>query len=169
MTSRNHREGRASYDRSAAMSTMSGSRHTAPTMPDRPVPDPIETVRSFAAYATNLDEMFGYFARDAVWEGVPLGITFRGIAEIRGFLTDWVSSYDEYVIEAQEVLDFGGGVVLALVHQLVRPAGGAIDARVREDWAFVFVWADGQVVRVEAHQDLDQARAAAERLAEERA
>ena len=72
------------------------------------------------------------FADDAVWEGVPLGLRFSGVREIRSFLTDWIASYEQYEIQPHEVLDLGGGVVLALVQQqVVRPAGSTTGAPIR--------------------------------------
>ena len=37
-----------------------------------------------------------------------------------------------------------------------------------EPWTFVFVWVGGSVARAEAYRDLNEGRAAAERLAQER-
>ena len=140
-------------------------------MPREPAtPDLVELVRSFAELAPNdLDAMLRHFAADAIWEATPLGTTYHGREEIRGFLTDWMGSYDAYEIEPQDIRDVGNGVVLALVHQLVRPVGGAADTRMREPWAFVFVWREGSIARAVADQRFDKAIATAQRLAEERA
>jgi hypothetical protein len=40
---------------------------------------------------------------------------------------------------------------------------------VQERWAFTVFWVEGMVVRVTGRNDINEARAAAERLAEERA
>jgi ketosteroid isomerase-like protein len=108
------------------------------------------------------------FAADAVWDAVPLGQSFHGVASIRSFLEDWRSPYDEYEIEVEEIVDLGSDVVLAVVIQTTRPVGGRTRTRMRETWAFVYVWTNGIVVRAAAYQDITTARAAAERLAEER-
>jgi SnoaL-like domain len=108
------------------------------------------------------------FAPDAAWDAVPLGQSFQGAAAIRSFLADWRSTYEEYEIEPQEIRDLGNGVVLAVVSQITRPVGSTTRTRMREAWAFVFVWIDGTVVRAAANSDIVQARAVAERLAEER-
>ncbi len=47
-----------------------------------------------------------------------------------------------------------------------RPVGST--GRVQERWAFTSVWAAGMIGRVVVGNDIDKARAAAERLAEER-
>jgi uncharacterized protein (TIGR02246 family) len=130
-------------------------------------PDLAGLVLGFAAAPNDLEPMLRLFAPDAVWEGVPLGLHFRGVQEIRGFLTDWIGTYEEYEIQPQEVRDLGGGVVIAIVDQVVRPAG-TTGTPLREAWAFVFVWTGGVVARVFAYQDIDEARAVAEGLVRER-
>jgi ketosteroid isomerase-like protein len=131
-------------------------------------PDLAGLVLGFAAAPSDLEPMLKLFAQDAVWEGVPLGLRFCGVKEIRSFLTDWIGSYQEYEIQPREIREFGEGVVLALVDQVVRPAGSTTGTPIREAWAFVFVWAGPVVGRVFAYQDIDEARAVAERLAQER-
>jgi ketosteroid isomerase-like protein len=67
----------------------------------------------------------------------------------------------------QEVLDLGSGVVFAVVLQHARLAESAREVRMR--YASVNSGVDGQFVRITNYTDVDQARAAAERLAEEQA
>ena len=68
----------------------------------------------------------------------------------------------------EELLDLGNGVVFALVRQAGRPIGATGYVRQREGW--VWVWVEGLIASVTAYPeaDIDEARAAAERLAEER-
>jgi ketosteroid isomerase-like protein len=131
-------------------------------------PDRVERTRlAFAAWNRgDLDETLKDFAPDAVWEAVPLGLTFDGIAAIRSFLRDWRSTYDEYEIQPHEIRDVSNDVVLTVVRQMVLPAGSTGPTRIAEDWAFVFAWSGGRVVRAVAQQNIDEARAAAERLAD---
>jgi uncharacterized protein (TIGR02246 family) len=133
-------------------------------------PDLVERTRlAFAAWNRgDLDETLNDFAPDAVWEAVPLGLTFDGIAAIRSFLEDWRSTYDEYEIQPHEIRDVSNDVVLTVVRQMVLPAGSTGPTRIAEDWAFVFAWRGGRVVRAVAQQNIDEARAAAQRLAEAR-
>ena len=119
-----------------------------------------------AADRRDFDTAMRYFAGDALWEVRPLGIIFDGAAAIRSFLEDWVGSYEEYEYEQEEALDLGNGVVFVLSRLDARPHGSP--ARVRERWVFTFVWTAGMIVRVTGHTDVDEARAAAERLAESR-
>ena len=76
--------------------------------------------------------------------------------------------FEDLTIEADEILDLGNGVVLTLYHQEGRPIGASSYVRVRS--AMVMLWADAVIVRntVYPESDIDEARAAAERLAEER-
>ena len=133
-------------------------------------PDLVERTRlAFEAWnRVDLDGTLKDFAPDAAWDAVPLGLSFEGAAAIRSFLADWRSTYEEYEIEPQEIRHLGNGVVLAVVSQITRLVGSTTRTRMREAWAFVFAWIDGTIVRVAAYSDIDAARAAAERLAEER-
>jgi hypothetical protein len=90
----------------------------------------------------------------------------EGAAAIRGFHEDWIGSYEEYEnqLEAQ---DLGNDVSFVVLSLDARPAGSA--GRVQERWGFVVTWAAGMIVQVIASTDIDGARAAAERLAQERA
>jgi ketosteroid isomerase-like protein len=117
-----------------------------------------------AADRRDFDAAMRYFAADALWEVRPLGSTFEGAAAIRSFLEDWVGSYEDYEYEQEEALDLGNGVVFAVSRLDARPLGSL--GRVQERWAFTFVWTEGMIVRVTGHTDIDEARAAAERLAE---
>ena len=61
--------------------------------------------------------------------------------------------------------DLGKGVVFAVVTQNGRPVGSAGHVRQREGW--VYVWVGGLIARLTISY-IDEARAVAERLAEER-
>ena len=111
-----------------------------------------------------------YFRPDTVMDIAAYGLgTFDGREAAIGFLKDWISSFEDLTIEPDEILDLGSGVVLTVYHQEGRPIGATNYVRVRS--AIVSVWEDGTVVRstIYPETDIDEARAAAERLAEERA
>jgi hypothetical protein len=65
-----------------------------------------------------------------------------------------------------EVADLGNGVVFVVNLLKGRPVGRTGDTKMRQAW--VQVWVDGMVVRQMSYLDIDEARAAAERLAESR-
>ena len=131
-------------------------------------PDPVELVRRFneAASRLDFDAMVSFYAPDAVWEGRASGMTFEGRTAIRGFWEDVTVAYEEFEWRSEEILDLGNGVVFGVNRASGRPVGST--GRVELHVAFVAVWEEGLVVRVTAYSDPDEARAAAERLAEER-
>jgi hypothetical protein len=70
-------------------------------------------------------------------------------------------------MEVKEFVVLGYGVVLAVVNQEGRPVGVNDPVHQREGWAICWS-ADGLLMRLTTHTDIDEARAAAERLAEDR-
>jgi ketosteroid isomerase-like protein len=131
------------------------------------IPDPAELTR-LAFEAVNqgdIDAVMSFFAPDAVYEGrAGLGDHYEGLAAIRGFLGDWFGSFSEVRYEVEEFVVLDDGVVLAVVSQEGRPVG--VDGQVRQREGWVICWsADGLLVRLTTHADIDEARAAAERLA----
>jgi uncharacterized protein (TIGR02246 family) len=130
-------------------------------------PDLVELVgRALeAANRRDLDAVASSFAEDATFDGRALGDHFEGRAAIRSFIEDWFGAYEELEYGLEEVRDLGKGVVFAVVVQSGRPVGSAGHVRQREGW--VFVWVGGLVARL-AISEVDEARAAGERLAQER-
>jgi len=131
-------------------------------------PELLELVgRAFeAANRRDLDAVASSFAEDATFDGRAfLGDHFEGRAAIRSLLEDWFGTYEELEVGLEEVRDLGNGVVFAVVVQNGRPAGSGGHLRQREGW--VFVWARDLIARLTTYE-VDEARAAAERLAGER-
>jgi ketosteroid isomerase-like protein len=92
--------------------------------------------------------------------------THEGPRAIRRLFEGWMDVYEDVEIGAEEVLDLGGGVILAVFHESGRPVHSGNRVRLRAAW--VYEWAEGMVVRATTFPDIDEARAAAERLAESR-
>jgi ketosteroid isomerase-like protein len=131
-------------------------------------PDPAElTRRAFEAVNQHdIDAVMSFFAPHAVLDGrVEDGL--EGRAAIRGFLDDWFGSFAELRMEVEEFVVLDDGVVLAVVNQEGRPAGVDGQVHQREGWAICWS-ADGLLVRLTTNTDIDEVRAAAERLAESR-
>ena len=138
-------------------------------MPEETTPDLIELTDRLreAANRRDVDSMVSFFAPDAVAENAEgMGI-FEGRAAIRRLWQDWFASFEELWLAPEETLDLGNGVVFSLVMLKGRPVGSS--SEVRQRTASVTVWAGGLIERVTLYLDIDQARAAAERLAQERA
>jgi ketosteroid isomerase-like protein len=133
-------------------------------------PDLVEVVRGMieSVRRRDLDGAVNFFAPDAVWDGWGVGDTFEGRAAIRGFFEDWLGTFEEFEAEPEEILDLGNGVVFAVLRQDARLVGSMGDVRLREVWAYTFVCVGGLIARGTSSTDLDEARAYAERLAQER-
>ena len=129
-------------------------------------PDLVELVRKQleALDRRDVDGVMNNVAEDGVLEGRVEEV--EGRAAIRRFLVeDWFRAYEELNYELEEVSDLGGGVVFAVVIQDGRPVGG--DGRVRQREGWVYLWVGVSIARLTT-SEVDQARAAAERLAEQR-
>ena len=130
-------------------------------------PNLIKLTRSIwvAVNRQDWDAVLSFFAFDAFWDMSPMGLgTFEGATALRGLWEDWQSSYEEHVSEVEQALDLGQGVVFAMVRMQGRMTGSAGSVQARSGW--VYRWVDGMVVRVTTYTDIDEARAAAESLAE---
>ena len=137
-------------------------------MPEKSTtPDLVERVRRQrdAANRRDIDAVMSSFAADAVFEGRALGDTFEGQAAIRDFIEGWFGTYEELEYELEEVHDLGNGVVFAVVLQEARPADTVGHVQQREGW--VYVWVGGLIGRLTI-SEVDEARATAQRLAQER-
>jgi ketosteroid isomerase-like protein len=131
--------------------------------------DLVELVRGFWASAArrDWDAILCHYAPDAVWDFSPLGLgTYEDQPGMRGLWQEWVDAYSELELDVEEALDVGNGVVLAVVRQTARPVGSTGQLHLTS--ALVYAWSGDMVVRVTTYLDIDEARAAAERLAEER-
>jgi len=107
------------------------------------------------------------FSSDGTWDFSSVGLgSFEGAEAIRSFLEDWIGAYEEYEYKQEEGRDLGNGVVFVVANLGGRLAGSA--GEVQERWSYTITWAEGMIVRVNTSADIDDARAAAKRLAESR-
>jgi len=135
-------------------------------MPDESTtPDLVELVRKQveALDRGDFDGVMSSVTEDGVLDG--RADLIEGRAAIRGFLEEWFRAYEELEFELEEVSHLGGGVVFAVVIQDGRLVGSDGHVRQREGWVYLCV--GGSIARLTT-SDVDQARAAAVRLAQER-
>jgi len=136
---------------------------------DSTTPDLVELDQRFleANNRRDLDAVMSFFAPDAVWDSSQWGVgVFEGCSAIRRFIEDWIASYDAWEHRMEENKDLGNGVSFAVTLQHGRLA--ASNAALRERWSYTALWEAGVISRMIVRNDIGEARAAAERLAEER-
>ena len=132
-------------------------------------PDLVElALRSVeVANGGDIDAMMALYTPHAVWDMSPLGMgTFEGQAAVRAFVEDWLASYEEWELRVVSIQDLGNAVTLGVLVQKGRPVGSS--GEVELHYVAVNEWEDGKIARITNYTDIDKARAAAERLAEER-
>jgi len=94
--------------------------------------------------------------------------TLEGRAAVRALVEDIVRPFETFAIdEGEEVRSLGNGVVLAVFFTKGRMVGGV--GELRSPFASVSLTTDGLIEWHAHYTDADDARAAAERLAQERA
>jgi ketosteroid isomerase-like protein len=121
-----------------------------------------------AVNCRDLDQFLCSFGCDSVWDLSPMGLgTYRGVSAVRGFMEDWTGSYELFELALEEVLDLGNDVVFAVVVQRARLSNSTAELQMR--YASVNSRAGAVFERITNYADIDEGRAAAERLAEERA
>jgi ketosteroid isomerase-like protein len=145
-------------------------RDTGRFMPEESTtPDLVELGRRSieAGNSGDIDAIVSFFAPNAVWDLSPVGMgTFEGHAAIRSFCEDWFASYEEFEMKAEEIHDLGNGVDWAVIALNARPVGSSGYVQLR--YAAVTIWKEGLGEWTTNFTDIDEARAAAERLAESR-
>jgi len=117
----------------------------------------------------DLDAWELHFSPDVVIDLTrTVGVIIEGRAANRRFLEDWLVGYDELEYSTEGLVDLGNGVGFAVVVQSARPT--ATTGFVRSRQGFVGFFDDGLITRefVYPRSEIDEARAAAERLAIER-
>ncbi len=124
--------------------------------------------RTMVAFSRgDFDAQMSVYGPDAVLDMSARGLgVFEGLEAIRDFWEDYYRSFEDLRFELEEALDLDNGVIFAVVRQDARPAGSGARVRTREAW--VSVWDGGVFMRGSSYGDIDEGRAAAERLAEER-
>ena len=132
-------------------------------------PDLEELIRGSveAVNERDYDRAMTVFAPGAVWDTSPIGLgAYEGREAVRAFFEDWIGTFEEWEVELEEFCDLGNGVVFYVQVHRARPPGGTGLLELRH--GYTATSAHGLVEVVVVQGDIDQARAAAERLAQER-
>lgn len=127
-------------------------------------PDLVEMIRRvFETFARgDLEASASFFAPDAVWDGLDVAI---GRERIQGLWEDYARSLGDLQIQLEEVVEYGHGVLLAVTSHSAHPQASEYQVRGRE--AYVYECSNGLIDHVVAFPgDIDEARAAAKRLAD---
>jgi ketosteroid isomerase-like protein len=155
------------WDRSRALADLGLA---SKAMPEDSTTSDLEEIRRKTLEAVNrgdIDAAMSVFRPDAVWDSSALGLgAEKGLAAIRARLEEWMESFEGYEIVGEEFRDLGNGVVFGVSFQKGRPLGsiGFVQLRI----ASISIWAEDRIGRWTTYTDIDQARGAAERLAQER-
>jgi ketosteroid isomerase-like protein len=130
-------------------------------------PDPVELARRFLAAVNRRDvhAVEAFYASDAVLRGAEIGL-FAGPGAIGSFFEDLLSRYDDFHGEVEEIVDLGNGVGFLVTICRARPVGSDEEVGIR--LASVLVGTEGVIGRQTNYIDIDEARAAAQRLAKSR-
>jgi len=132
-------------------------------------PDLVEVVHRQleAVNRRDFDALLPYAAPNVVYDTSPSGFgVYVGVAAIREFIEGYWKAFEDLRFELEEFVDLGNGVTFAVNRHHARTIGSTAPIQARE--AQVTEWNDGLVVRITVYINIDQARAAAERLAKER-
>jgi uncharacterized protein (TIGR02246 family) len=115
----------------------------------------------------DLDGVMALLAPDAAWDALGVGYEqLRGHSAIRAFIEEWLRPYETFRLEPEELRDLGNGVALVVLDSKGRLVGSSGDVRLR--FGFAGTYECGRILSITGYTDVEEARAAAERLAEER-
>ena len=138
-------------------------------MPEESTTPDLEELARLGIEALNrrdFDALLPYASPNLVYDTTPSGFgVYEGMPAIREFIEGYWEIFDELAFELAEFVDLGNGMTFAVNRQRAVPLGSTAHVQVWE--AHVTEWRDGLAVRITVYTDIDQARAAAERLAEE--
>jgi ketosteroid isomerase-like protein len=137
-------------------------------------PDSEEAVRRLleALNRRDFDAALSLYTPDVVFELPPLGVgviqgsRLVGHEAMRRNWKDLTESFQDFEFDNEDHHDLGGGVTFGVLVLRGRPHGS--DAFVEARAGVVVIWRDGRIARATSYQDVDEARTAAERLAQER-
>ena len=90
---------------------------------------------------------------------LPEAGIYRGVGKVLDYWEQFIESFDEFVIEAEDFVDIGGGRVLVLLIITTRGRGSSAAVTMRIAW--IFTVHDALITRIEAFADREEALEAA--------
>jgi ketosteroid isomerase-like protein len=82
--------------------------------------------------------------------------SYRGYDGVRRFWIEFLSTWEEYVVEPQEFFDRGDQVAV-----IMRMSGRTHDLAIQETWSSLYTLRNGRILRIEAFTSRDGAVEAA--------
>jgi uncharacterized protein (TIGR02246 family) len=115
----------------------------------------------------DVDGVIALLAPGAEWTAVGVGPEhLRGLPAIRAFIEAWLSPYDEFELELEELRELGHGVAFLVLNSTGRLTGSVGTVQMR--FAFAGTYDTDRILSITGYTDVEDARAAAVRLATER-
>jgi len=143
---------------------------TAEKMTNHSTPPDLEELTHFTNDAFNrrdFDGLMTRYSQNPVWDTSAVGLgVHEGREAVRAFQEEWLQAYEDFEGVVAELCDLGNGISMAVFQHRAKPTGGSGFVEFR--FALVTTWTGGLVERVTAFTDVDEARSAAGRLAEDR-
>jgi hypothetical protein len=126
------------------------------------------TRRAYAcARAGDWEGVLSFYRPDTDWDMTAGGLgKYDGPEALLQFFSEWTGSYREWELELEEVEYLGDDKVLAVV--LTRGRSGRRARWVELRFATIADWVGEHMTHVKSYTDIDEARAAAARIGEER-
>ena len=113
------------------------------------------------------DAAMAAYGPDAVRDMALQGMgVFEGRDAVRGLIEGWWGVYEDSEQRVEELHDLGNGITFGVAVMRGRLPGSAGFVETR--YAVVATWVDRLIQRITSYTDIEQARTAAERLAQER-
>ena len=125
-------------------------------------PDNVELVREIidALNRGDVDELVARIDRDFEWlplEDSPVARIYRGREQVRGYVEDWLSTFDFLRLDLEEASEVGDHVVVTVRgHGRGRASGVSLNNRFCQVWTL----RRGTAVRMQEHATREQALAA---------
>jgi ketosteroid isomerase-like protein len=115
----------------------------------------------FASGPEAFENLFALLDEDVVWDYVgsfPESATYHGPDEVREFVTQWTGSFDDFGMEAEQIVDAEDNVAVRMRQWgCGKQTGAPVENRT---WQ-VFTFRDGRIVHCRGYADRDEAFAAA--------